>query len=180
MIVAQLTAEEYVDNVLHRVRARLVDQVERLSARGTTLPDPRELADLLGGNIPGAGPAELDPHFADVGPFYDSAGAIRQLGGITKQALDSRRTNQTILAMRTGDGHWLYPAWQFTGRDGLHPVLAPVLRALRGLDRWAAGIWLVTGHPDLGGQTPREALRHGTEPEAVARLALRDKTSLAA
>ena len=79
-----------------------------------------------------------------------------------------------------GDGQWLYPAWQFTGDGRVHGVLAPVLKALRGLDRWAAGVWLVSAHPDLDGSSPREALRAGTDADSVARLAQHDKTTLVA
>ncbi len=172
--------QDYVDSVLLEVRPRLLDRVRELSHRGSALPEPRELARLLGAGLPGAGPADLDPHFADLGPFYDSAGALHQLGGVTKQALASRRANETVLAMRTGDGQWLYPAWQFTGDGGIRPVLVPVLKALRGLDRWAAGVWLVAAHPDLSGSSPRTALRDGTDPATVARLAQRDASALVA
>lgn len=176
----QLSPEAYVDSVLDQVRPRLVDQVQRLTAGGGSLPAPADLANLLRAGFPVGAPAELDPHYADIGPFYDSAGAIHQLGGLTKQALDSRRTNQTVLAMQTGDGHWLYPAWQFTGLGSIHTALTPVLKGLRGLDRWMAGVWLVAEHPDLGGRSPRQALRDGVDSGDVARLALHDKQALAA
>jgi len=172
--------QDYVDSVLLEVRPQLAARVRELFDRGSALPEPHDLARLLGAGLPVAGPAELDPHYAELGPFYDSAGALVQLGQVTKQALASRRANESVLAMRTGDGQWLYPAWQFTGSGGLHPVLVPVLKALRGLDRWAAGVWLVAEHPDLSGASPRQALRNGTDPDTVARLALRDKTALAA
>ncbi len=175
-----LSPQDYVDSVLDEVRPQLLDRVRELSHRGSVLPEPRDLALLLGAGLPDAGPSDLDPHYADVGPFYDSAGARHQLGGVTKQALGSRRANESVLAMRTGDGHWLYPAWQFTGDGGIHPVLAPVLKALRGLDRWAAGVWLVAAHPDLSGASPREALRDGTAPATVARLARHDASTLVA
>lgn len=178
--MAQLSPQDYVDTVLHAVRPQLLDRVRELAGHGTALPEPRDLALLLGAGLPGAGPAALDPHYADLGPFYDSAGAIHQLGGVTKQALGSRRTHQSVLAMRAGDGQWLYPAWQFTGDGRVHAVLTPVLKSLRGLDRWAAGVWLVSGHPDLDGSSPRQALRDGTDPETVARLALRDTSALVA
>ena len=178
--MAGLSPQDYVDSVLLEVRPRLLDRVQELSHRGSALPEPTDLARLLGAGLPGAGPAELDAHFVGLGPFYDSAGAIHQLGAVTKQALASRRTNESVLAMRTGDGQWLYPAWQFTGDGGIHPALVPVLKALRGLDRWAAGVWLVAAHPDLSGSSPRQALRDGTDPAAVARLALRDTSALVA
>lgn len=175
-----LSAQDYVDSVLLAVRPQLLDRVHELAGHGSPLPEPRELALLLGAGLPVAGPADLDPHFADLGPFYDSSGALHQLGGVTKQALGSRRANQSVLAMRAGDGQWLYPAWQFTGTGRVRPVLVPVLKALRGLDRWAAGVWLVAPHPDLSGSSPRQALRDGTEPATVARLARRDASALAA
>ena len=178
--MAGLSDQDYVDSVLLEVRPQLLDRVRDLSHRGSALPEPRDLARLLEAGLPSAGPAELDPHYADLGPFYDSAGALHQLGGVTKQALSSRGVNESVLAMRTGNGQWLYPAWQFTGDGGIHPVLVPVLMALRGLDRWSAGVWLVAAHPDLSGSSPRQALRDGTEPDTVARLALRDKTALIA
>lgn len=178
--MVRLSPQDYVDSVLLEVRPRLLDRVRELSHDGSPLPEPRDLARLLGAGLPDAGPAELDPHFAGIGPFYDSAGALRQLGGVTKQALASRRANESVLAMRTGDGQWLYPAWQFTGDGGVHPVLAPVLKALRGLDRWAAGVWLVAAHPDLSGSSPRHALRDGTDPDTIARLARRDTSALVA
>lgn len=172
--------QDYVDSVLLEVRPQLLDRVRELSHHGSPLPEPRDLARLLGAGLPNAGPVDLDPHFADLGPFYDSAGALHQLGGVTKQALGSRRANQSVLAMRAGDGQWLYPAWQFTGDGGIHPALVPVLKALRGLDRWAAGVWLVADHPDLLGSSPRQALRHGTDPATVTRLARRDTAALVA
>lgn len=175
----QVAPEEYVDDVIDAVRSLLIIRFSQLAEAGTEVPDPDALADLLGATIPDPGPAELDPYFAGVGPFYGSSGARVQLRGITKQALDSRRRNQTILAMQTGGGHWLYPAWQFTGQGTIHDALVPVLRALRGMDRWAAAVWLVSEHPDLKGLTPRQALRELINPEAVARVAQHDKAMLA-
>lgn len=176
---APSTAQEYTSAVLAAVREDLLDCVRRLQCAGTPLPDPRRLAELLCANLPDT-PSELDPHFADVGPFYTSGGAASQLGGITKQALSDRRKTRSVLAMRAGDGRWLYPAWQFTGAGTVHPALAPVLRALRPLDRWAAGVWLVGAHPELGGRSPRAALRDGEPPRRVADLAAADAATLVA
>jgi hypothetical protein len=177
----RVSAQVYVDSVLDELRAALLPRVARLAEAGRAVPAPSDLADLLGAGLPAAGvEVALDEHFADVGPFYDSAGARLQLGLRTKQALDSRRNTQTILAMQTGDGTWLYPAWQFTGDGSVHQVLLPALKELRGMDRWQVGVWLVSEHPDLGGISPRQALRDGVDPLAVARVAARDKAALAA
>jgi len=171
--------EAYVAEVLDNVRPGLVEAVGALTRAGSPLPEPADIADLLRVGLPTA-PAALDPHFADVGPFYDSRGAQVQLGGITKQALDSRRHSGSVLAMRTGDGHWLYPAWQFTGKGGIHLGLVPALKALRSLDGWAAAVWLVSAHPDFGGQSPRQALRRKVDPELVAAVARHDALALTA
>ena len=168
--MADVSAQRYVDSVLLEVRPHLLDRVRELADRGTELPEPRVWQPR----------SEEDREVAGLGPFYYSAGARHQLGGITKQALDSRRTHESVLAMRAGDGQWLYPAWQFTGDGRVHGVLAPVLKALRGLDRWAAGVWLVSAHPDLDGSSPREALRAGADADSVAMLAQHDKTALVA
>lgn len=172
--------EAYVDLLVEALRPRLLAHVESRGAMGEVLPDPADLAALLGVGLPDAGPVEMDPHFDGLGPFYDSAGARHQLGRVTKQAIDSRRTHHTVLAMRAGDGTWLYPAWQFTGAGDIHAALRPVLKALRGLDRWAAGTWLVSDHPALGGRSPRAALREGSDPDEVAALARADAAALVA
>ena len=57
------------------------------------------------------------------------------------------------------------------------PAAIPVLRALAPLDRSAAGDWLVSGHPDLGGRSPCSALRDGVEPHRVAALAAADEAN---
>ncbi|WP_183407752.1 hypothetical protein [Nocardioides marmoriginsengisoli] len=173
------TADKYAEEVVADLRETLRRRIERIAATGATLPSPEALADLLAQTLPDV-PDELDPHFADLAPFYASDGAIRQLGGISKQALADRRRSETVLAMRSGDGPWLYPAWQFTGDGRIHPALAPVLKALRGSDGWVAGVWLTSEHPDLDGRSPRTALREGTDPHTVAALAAHDMAALAA
>jgi hypothetical protein len=174
-----LTPQVYTLAVIAAVQEDLLDRVTRLQRSGTPLPDPGQLADLLRANLPDT-PAELDPHYADVGPFYGSKGAAQQLGGITKQALSDRRKTPSVLAMRAGDGTWLYPAWQFSGAGAVHRVLAPVLREMAPVDRWAAGVWLVSDHPNLGGRSPRAALRDGEDPLRIAALAAVDAATLTA
>lgn len=115
-----------------------------------------------------------------LGPFYDSDGAMYQLGSLTPGALAVRRREQTVLAMQTGAGEWLYPAWQFTGEGAVHAQLVPVLDAFRGLDGWVAGTWLTNTRDDLGGLSPRQALSGGANPETIAVLAWEDATVLKA
>lgn len=167
---SRTTPQAYVTAVLSALQDDLLDRVTRLQSAGTPLPEPEQLAELLRATLPDT-PSGLDPHYAPLSPFYDSRGAAHQLGGITKQALSDRRRCGSVLAMRAGDGTWLYPAWQFTGAGAVHPSLVPALRALKPLDRWAAGVWLVGEHPDLDGRCPRAALGDGEDPHRVAALA---------
>lgn len=116
---------------------------------------------------------ELDPYYARVGPFYETAGAMHQLD-CTEASLTERRSRGEVLVMAVRSGDWLYPAWQFTGKGAVHPQLTPVLVALRGMDGWLAGVWLVSAHPDLDGRSPRQALREGERPAVVAWVAQHD------
>ena len=155
------------------------------TARPSPGPTPQEFTAAVAGrpaepllaNLPDA-PSGLDPHYADLAPVFDSRGAAAQLGGISRQALSGRRRTGSVLAMRAGNGNWVYPAWQFTGAGTVHPRLTPVLRALRPLDPWAAGVWLASAHPNLGGRSPRTALGDGQDPQQVAALAAADAAAL--
>jgi len=119
----------------------------------------------------------MHPFVAEIGPFYDAEGAAAQLG-LTIEDLAGLRNSEHVLGMAAGDGTWRYPAWQFTGHGTVHEVLAPVLDALRGLDRWAAGTWLVAPHPEFAGRTARQALADGLDPTFVAQVALHNRTAL--
>lgn len=73
--------------------------------------------------------AGMHPMYATIGPFYDADGARAQLDGVDQLGLEARRESGAVLAMQTGDGSWLYPAWQFTGSGTVHPALVPVWRS---------------------------------------------------
>jgi excisionase family DNA binding protein len=86
---------------------------------------------------------------------------VAHILGTTRQTPLDRLQNGTLLALRDG-GTWHFPAWQFdaTGPDGLVPGLASVLDALQ-TSPFVKARWLQLPHPELGGQTPLEALRQG-------------------
>ena len=171
--------QAYVAAVMSRIKTAVQQVVADARATSTPLPAAKELAELLEAGLPRVRDG-LDPYFARVGPFYDTAGAQLQLGQITKQAVANRRRDGSILAMQSGDGHWVYPAWQFTGQGALHRNLVPVLKALRGLDGWTAAVWLVNDHLDLGDRSPRTALADGVDPNVVTELATHDSSALLA
>lgn len=162
-------AAAYEARVLDRVRSSLEEHLERLLASGNPLPDPDELADAMTAGIPdSSGPAEYERL---CGPFYSSAGVMRLLGIRTKQALDDRRRRGTILAARTADQVWVYPAFQFdVVRRRVKPELAPVISALKSAPRWGALLWLVTPEVALDDRSPLESVA-GDRVERVVDLA---------
>ena len=96
-----------------------------------------------------------------LGAFYDTEGVQQLLSRrgapITRQAVHKRRG---LLALTTGSGQVVYPAFQF---DGPRPVpgLAAVLDALPEavVSRWTVASWLVSPDAELGGARPVEVLR---------------------
>ena len=162
-------AAAYEDLVLDRVRSSLEEHLRRLLASGSPLPDPVDLADAITAGIPDvAGPSEYERL---CGPFYSSAGVMRLLGMRTKQALDDRRRRGTILAARTVDQVWVYPAFQFDiTQHRVRSELAPVIGALKSAPRWGALLWLVTPQSTLDDHSPRDAVS-GDHAERVGDLA---------
>ena len=96
-----------------------------------------------------------------LGAFYDTEGVQKLLSRhgapITRQAVHKRRG---LLALTTGSGQVVYPAFQF---DGQHPVkgLASVLDVLpeARASRWTVASWLVSPEAELNGERPVDVLR---------------------
>lgn len=145
----------YASEVLELLGTVLEERVLRLVESGAALPDPHDLVEAMAAGIPDtAGPAA----YAQVaGPFYSSRGAMRLLQVPSKQALDDRRRRGTVLAARTSDAVWVYPAFQFDpAHKRVRPGIAAALAELKPAPRWGSVLWLVTAHPDLGGRSPRD------------------------
>jgi hypothetical protein len=85
---------------------------------------------------------------AGIGPFHDTAGVAALLGGVLQQAVEARRTEHTVLTVKTADGRWAYPTFQFTGSD-VDPALVPAIQALQDAPAWSAALWFLTPSPDL-------------------------------
>ena len=103
----------------------------------------------------------------EIGLFYNTAGVMSLFGGVAEQAVDARLRSGSIHAMRTSDGVWVYPVFQFAGAD-IDPRLEPAIRALRHVPGWSAGLWFVTPNPDLEGLTPLEWINDGRLDDEVA------------
>lgn len=142
------------------------------------------LADLVAELEPGSDPADIGRAAAlgavagslwsdELGPFYDSDGVRVLLGNVTKQAVSDRVQRHRILALQTGSGRLVYPAFQFDGRrvvEGLGEVLAIVVPDH--VESWYVASWLTTPDAALDGHTPIDQLRSG-HGEAVL-VAARD------
>jgi hypothetical protein len=133
-------------------------------------PPVAELVDRLTALLPPAAPSILD---AEIGPFYDTAGVQTLLGGVTKQAVAARRDKHTILAVKTSDGRWIYPTFQFTGQD-VDSALVPAIRAFENAPAWSTALWFVTPNPDLeDDRTPLDWVRAGEPADAIENSARR-------
>lgn len=109
---------------------------------------------------------------AEIGPFYDTASVQALLGDVSQQAVEGRRQKHTILALKTADGRWAYPTFQFTDRD-VDPALVPAIQAFRDAPAWSAALWFVTPNPDLDDATPLVWARTGRPTDALVTSAQR-------
>jgi hypothetical protein len=87
--------------------------------------------------------------------------------GITRQAVDKRRSRRALLAVPNGSGEYVYPACQFTS-DGVITGLEEVLRAFQIRSPWTQLSMLLASAPALGGKTILEALKSGAIEKAIA------------
>ena len=122
----------------------------------------------------GSAVAEIDPVAVDLArEIQHRTDIVRRAGGtlsaedvgkllkISRQAVDKRRRNKTLLALRQG-GDWLYPRIQFHAHETI-PGLADVIRGLEESGPWVTLEFLVTEDDVLDGVSPRAALLKGGE-----------------
>lgn len=104
-----------------------------------------------------------------VGPFYGSSQVARLLGGISRQAVADRRERATLLGLKTADGAWVYPCFQFGDDHEVLPGLPEVLRILQasGVDEWTLTGWLMSPLRSLDGHSAIAWLREGRDREPV-------------
>lgn len=160
----QLTPEEYGDRVGRAIAARVRSLAVTWQETATTAPPEDELARAVLDLPPLALPdGSLG---GEIGPFYDTAGVMKLLGGIAKQAVGARRRKATILALRTADDKWVYPVFQFAGA-GVRRSLLPAIHAFRDSPPWSAALWFVTDNDDLDGMSPLKWAMADLPAEAV-------------
>jgi hypothetical protein len=92
---------------------------------------------------------------------------VAQLLGISRQAVDKRRSKGQLLAVSLGKRGYFYPLWQFQAGEIL-PGLNLVLATLASFDAWTQLMFLKTGDIRLNGHTPLECLIAGDVDGVVA------------
>ena len=111
---------------------------------------------------------DADRWHEHLGPCLDVTGVRELLGEpgrpVSKQAVSQR---QSLLALTTGSGRVVYPAFQFDGRSVV-PGVADVLRVLPEdlVSRWTVASWLVSPDTELGA-APMALLRAGLRRPVV-------------
>jgi hypothetical protein len=164
-------AAAYVERVSAHVTAELARRVDALRANGQG-PDALGDAESLAARMLAAVP-EPSP-WAQLGPFYSTAGMARVLGGVSRQAVEERRRRRTILALRTADDVWVYPAFQLDERNRVVRGLAEVLARFRPAttdDEWMVAGFVAAPQPELGGRTIVDHLSSGGDLADVVALA---------
>ena len=98
-----------------------------------------------------------------------SAEGVAGLIGISRQAVDKRRSQNQLIGLIQGRRGYAYPAFQFEDGKTL-AGLKEVLDALGDQDPWMQSIFFANRNDRLNGKTPIEALRQG-DLESVLRAA---------
>ena len=147
--------DAWSEMVTEELRDLLRKQAGSWEAHGLTAPPVAEVLGRFVALLPPAAPSALD---AEIGPFYDTAAVTTLLGGVSKQAVEARRKKHTLLALKSADGRWAYPTFQFTG-NAVDPRLVPAIQAFRGAPAWSAALWFVTPNPDLDDASPLDWAR---------------------
>jgi hypothetical protein len=152
-----------------RVSALVFEQLSELEARFAAQGRPldevasaRELAERMLATVPS--PSRWDEV---LGPFYTTAQVAGLLGGISRQAVMDRCRRRTLLGLKTADGVWVYPLFQFDEANRVLPGLAPVLQCFdpADVDEWTLASWLVSPLASLGERSAIDWLREGRDLE---------------
>jgi hypothetical protein len=86
--------------------------------------------------------------------------------GISRQAVDKRRSSNQLLALTQGKRGYSYPSFQFEdGKTirGLEEILAKV----KSLDPWMQMVFFTSPNERLGGEPPIESLQKGLVEEVT-------------
>lgn len=115
-------------------------------------PDARSLAILEGVRV-----AQQD--LEDAGGAYDLEQVRTLLRGVSRQAIDKRVQEGSLLAVPDPSNHRGYPTFQFNGDGSIVAGLKEVREALPVKSSWAVLNFLVNPDDRLAGRKPIEVLR---------------------
>ena len=97
-----------------------------------------------------------------------SAEELANALGRTRQGIDYLRREGQVVAWRTTQGKWRYPAWQLTAQGGLLLGVRECLKALATHSEWEPMIFFLSPRESLQGKRPLDLLRAGRLEEAIA------------
>jgi hypothetical protein len=89
-----------------------------------------------------------------------SSGQVAEVLGISRQAVDKRRSANQLLALTQGRRGYSYPSFQFDDGRTIRG-LEQVLGQLAALDPWMQMAFFTSPNERLGGSTPIEGLQKG-------------------
>jgi len=161
----------YLDALMAQLKHNL--EHARRAYRGNNrdlsdLGSPEVLANRMAAAIPLPSPWD-----EALGPFYGTGQVRRLLGGITRQAVDDRIRRRRLLALRTTDGRYAYPTFQFDRHNRVLAGLPEVLRTFSSdvVDGWTLAGWLCAKQRHLGGQSVVGWLQAGGDVNEALTLA---------
>jgi hypothetical protein len=160
-------------HVIERLAERADDAtlVEAMAAPTDFGTLARVLTDV---GVIGTAVAELDPEALDLAREIEHrAKLVQRAGGmlsaeeaghllhIGRQAVDKRRRNKALLAVRQA-GDWFYPRAQFHEHEVI-PGIPEIVKGLEAFGPWVTLEFILTSDSVLDGLSPREALLKGGE-----------------
>jgi hypothetical protein len=138
-----------------------------LATLEAAIPEPHVASDeevIAGAQLRGL---DARQHVLDAEGGTLSAEQLARRLQLTRQAVDLRRRNHRLIGLPVGRHGYRYPVWQL-GPNGVWSWLPTVIEALAPHDPWQQVFFLLSPHPDLGGETPLSTLRGGRIDEVLA------------
>lgn len=103
-----------------------------------------------------------------LGPFYDVPGVAAWLH-LDEREVMKEIGDRTMLGLRTQDGFWILPSFQFTDNGERVPGLQRVLRILETgtKSHWTWALWLVARPKSTRRRSAVEMLRDGEADQVI-------------
>ena len=166
-----LERQPFLESVAQHVRRALDGLAESYAEKGRSLEElgtAQEIAKRMLASVPA--PSDWDEL---LGPCFSTSGVAQLLANISRQAIAERRDRRTLLGLRTADGSYVYPVFQFNAHNEVLPGLAEALQCFgrKDVDAWTVAGWLVASQRSLSGRSVIDTLASGRAGEKVVELA---------